>query len=69
MPLEGRASPQSMRNIVDLPAPLGPRSAVTPGPTSKLTSETATSAPNHFETLVGHDAGLDRLTGTPPSRR
>src|SRR5262245_14989219 len=49
-PLDGRARPQSMRNIVDLPAPFGPSSAVTPGPTSKLTSETATSAPNHLET-------------------
>ena len=41
--LQGRAWPQSIRNIVDLPAPLGPSSAVTPAPTSKLTSETATS--------------------------
>ena len=40
-----------MRSIVDFPAPLGPRSAVTPGPISKLTSETATSGPNHFETF------------------
>ena len=33
VPREGRASPQSIRSIVDLPAPFGPRSAVTPGPT------------------------------------
>ncbi len=50
MPRDGCASPDSMRSIVDLPAPFGPSRAVTPGPTSKLTSETATFAPNHLET-------------------
>ncbi len=50
VPWDGRASPQSMRSMVDLPAPFGPSSAVTPAPTSKLTSDTATSAPNHFDT-------------------
>ena len=50
VPADGRASPQSIRSIVDFPAPFGPSSAVTPGPISKLTSDTATSAPNHFET-------------------
>jgi hypothetical protein len=53
-----------MRNIVDLPAPFGPRSAVTPGPTSKLTSETATSGPNHFETPSATTLGSTALTGT-----
>ena len=33
-----------------MPAPFGPSSAVIPGPMSKLTSETATTFPNHFET-------------------
>ena len=60
VPFDGRASPQSMRNIVDLPAPFGPSSAVTPGPTSKLTSETATSGPNHFDTPSADDARLAR---------
>ena len=50
VPFEGLASPQSIRSIVDLPAPFGPSSAVIPGPMSKLTSETATTFPNHFET-------------------
>ena len=48
--LRGPGEPQSIRSIVDLPAPFGPSSAVTPGPMSKLTSETATTFPNHFET-------------------
>src|SRR5687768_9601052 len=39
-----------MRMSVDLPAPFGPSNAVTPGPTAKVTSETATRSPNHFET-------------------
>ena len=39
-----------MRRIVDLPAPFGPSSAVTPGPTVNETSETATTSPNHFDT-------------------
>ena len=50
VPFDGLASPQSIRSIVDLPAPFGPSSAVIPGPMSKLTSETATTFPNHFET-------------------
>ena len=49
VPFEGLARPHSILNIVDLPAPFGPRSAVTPGP-RRATSETATSAPNHFDT-------------------
>ena len=32
VPCDGGVSPQSIRSIVDLPAPLGPSSAVTPGP-------------------------------------
>ena len=46
-----------MRSIVDLPAPFGPSSAVTPGPTSKLTSDTATRLPNHFETSRTSSSG------------
>ena len=57
VPFDGLASPQSMRNIVDFPAPFGPSRAVTPGPTSKLTSETATSAPNHLETFSATTRG------------
>ena len=35
VPRDGRVSPHSMRSMVDLPAPLGPSSAVTPGPMRK----------------------------------
>ena len=41
-----------MRRSVDLPEPLGPRSAVSePLSTSSETSSTATKSPNFFETL------------------
>ena len=41
-----------MRSRVDLPEPLGPRSAVSePLSTSTETSSTATKSPNCFETL------------------
>ena len=50
VPFDGRASPQSIRSIVDFPAPFGPRSAVTPIGIEKLTSDTATTPPNHFDT-------------------
>ncbi len=59
-----------MRNMVDLPAPLGPSSAVTPGPIRKLASDTATSWPNHFEapvTSMGQSIGAglaSTLTGS-----
>ena len=49
-PCEGAVSPASIRSIVDLPAPLGPSSAVTPGPTWNETSDTATTSANHFDT-------------------
>ena len=41
-----------MRRSVDLPEPLGPRSAVNaPDSTSSETSSRATKSPNRFETL------------------
>ena len=43
--------------MVDLPAPFGPSSAVTPEPRAKLTSDTATTSPNHFETPVASTIG------------
>src|SRR5262249_26077217 len=49
VPREGLVRPHMMRNRVDFPAPLGPSRAVTPGPTAKLTSERATTDPNHLE--------------------
>src|SRR4051794_25243301 len=49
-PDEGRSNPLIIFSTVDLPAPFGPRSAVTPGVTPKETSETATISPYHLET-------------------
>ena len=53
-----------MRSRVVLPAPLGPSRPVIPGYTSKETSLTATTLPNHFETSSTRMIGvrsLDRL--------
>ena len=61
VPCDGLASPHRIRNKVDLPAPLGPSRAVTPGPTSKLTSERATTEPNHFASW------RTSRVGAPPS--
>ena len=47
--------------MVDLPAPFGPSSAVTPGPTRNDTSDTATTSPNHFEapeTSIGQTGAM-----------
>ena len=51
MPWVGAVSPHMTLNRVDLPAPLGPSRAVTPARTKKLTSDTATTSPNTFDTL------------------
>src|SRR5918997_985852 len=50
VPLDGRISPETRLRIVDLPAPLGPRSAVTPAPIPTVRSETATTSPYHLAT-------------------
>src|SRR5215210_4577825 len=50
VPLEGRIRPETRLRIVDLPAPFGPRSAVTPAPMPQVRSETATTSPYHLET-------------------
>ncbi len=57
LPRSSGISPASRRSMVDLPAPLGPSSAVTPGPRAKLTSDTATTSPNHFDTPVASTIG------------
>ena len=49
-PVEGDKKPAIMWISVDLPAPLGPKSPVTPGPIRMVTSLTATTFPNHRET-------------------
>src|SRR5262245_3435284 len=46
VPLVGAVRPSSIRSVVVLPAPLGPRKPVTrPGPTSKLNPSTAVTGP------------------------
>src|SRR5215471_1766278 len=46
IPLSGAARPSSIRKVVVLPAPFGPRNPVTrPGPTSKLRPSTAVTGP------------------------
>ena len=49
-PSDGPASPAIMCNRVVLPAPLGPNRPVTPGPTCRDTSFTATTLPYHLDT-------------------
>ena len=52
VPRDGGVRPHSIRNSVDLPAPLGPSSAVTPWSIAKLTSLTATTDPKNFDTAL-----------------
>ena len=60
VPAEGVTRPSSMRSVVVLPAPFGPRKAVTvPSPTLKLRSSTAVAAPKR---LVSPRASM---TGMP----
>src|SRR4051794_35265997 len=48
-PHVGRTRPSSIRSVVDLPAPFGPRKPVTaPARTSKLRSSTATTSPKRL---------------------
>src|SRR4030042_856768 len=48
-PAVGSRRPQSIRMVVDLPAPLAPRNPkIAPRPTSKLTASTAVKSPNFF---------------------
>src|SRR5216684_5963852 len=61
-PLSGRASPTSIRIVVVLPAPLGPRKPKTsPAASSKETSETASRRPKRLTrcsaTRTGSDIG------------
>src|SRR4051812_48615760 len=72
-PADGFNSPLIILSIVDLPAPFGPSSAVTPRVTPSVTSETATMSPYHFETcsamIVGSlppvTPGSTSSAGTP----
>src|SRR4051794_17887536 len=50
VPVVGRMRPRSMRRVVVLPAPLGPRKPVMrPGSTTKSRSWTAVKSPNRLE--------------------
>src|SRR5450759_3075338 len=65
-PAVGARIPQSMRMVVDLPAPLGPRNPkISPLLTSKDTRFTATKEPNRFSRSFTMTAwsGL-RMAGT-----
>src|SRR5215210_5005327 len=57
-PVDIDSRPVIILSMVDLPAPFGPSKAVTPRPTPKVTSETATISPYHFETRVRMIVGL-----------
>ena len=53
LPLVADSSPQSMRKVVVLPAPLGPRRPkISPRRTSKLTWSTATKSPKRLTQIV-----------------
>lgn len=49
-PVDGLSKPTSSLMSVDLPAPFGPRRAVTPGENVRERSETAVNVPNDFDT-------------------
>src|SRR3954453_16584818 len=65
VPSDGRARPASSRSTVDLPAPFGPSSAVTPGPTVNDTSETATTLRNHLLTRSNRTIGSRGIAARP----
>src|SRR6516165_12679822 len=50
-PRDGARNPEIRCSSVDLPAPFGPSSPVTPGPIVIVMSLTATTLPYHRETL------------------
>lgn len=57
VPPLGSTSPSSIRSVVILPAPLGPRNAVTsPGPAEKESASTARTSPNDLESPLDLDA-------------
>src|SRR4051812_35938731 len=68
-PWDGDVSPQMTRISVDLPAPFGPSSAVTPGRTANVTWLMATRSRNHFDTwsttMVGAESVMDWVTASP----
>src|ERR1035437_1282757 len=58
VPAEGRRRPQSIRIVVDFPAPLGPRKPkISPRATSRLMPLTATKSPKRFVRFLRLTAG------------
>ncbi len=58
VPEVGDRRPQSMRMVVDLPAPLGPRNPkISPLATSRLMPSTATKSPKRLVNLLRITAG------------
>jgi hypothetical protein len=56
VPASGMTSPASIRSVVVLPAPFGPRNPVTsPGAAVKLSPSTTVTWPNRFVTPGDHD--------------
>src|ERR1039457_451382 len=73
LPLLGGRMPQSIRMVVDFPAPFGPRKPnISPFLTSRLTLLTATKSPKRFErsrrmtakSTSGVSTGFSPLIGT-----
>src|SRR5687768_1677114 len=56
-PVDIESRPVIILRVVDLPAPFGPSSAVTPWVTPNVTSETATISPYHLETRLSTIVG------------
>src|SRR5512143_4057607 len=58
VPADGLTRPQSIRIVVDFPAPLGPRKPkISPRATSRLMSLTATKSPKRFVRFLRLTAG------------
>src|SRR5260221_12806148 len=78
-PADGGVSPVSMRNVVDLPAPFGPRKPVTvPGWQVKEMSSTALKWPYRllrwWAVIMGqasaapHELAIGRTSGSTPTK-
>src|SRR6266581_3370366 len=64
-PRDGSRKPAIRCSRVDLPAPFGPSSPVTPGPMVIVMSLTATTLPYQRDTLRSSTV----IIGSPPARR
>src|SRR6478609_10063025 len=71
-PASGRTSPSSARIKVDLPAPFAPSSPVAMPSMASVTSESASTVPNRFETpvaVMAAVAGAASIGAAYPGRR